>query len=157
MLAISQYIRSITGAALISAVVLRLLDGKGSAAAIGKMLVGIFMALIVIGPIAQVELTDIWDWVPDVAADAGQAASDGASAAKKALSEGISSRVEAYILDKAAQMDVVLTVQVELSDDTIPVPKSIRLQGNVSPYAKSRLQSIIYEDLGIDKENQIWT
>lgn len=157
MLAISQYIRSITGAALISAVVMRLLDGKGSAAAIGKILVGIFMALTVIGPIAQVELSDVWDFLPDVSVDAQDAATDGQTAAKNALAEGISARVEAYILDKAAQMDVSLTVQVELSEDAIPVPKRVRLQGNISPYAKSRLQSIIREDLGIDKENQIWT
>lgn len=157
MLAISEYIRSVTGAALISAVVLRLLDGKGSAASIGKILVGIFMAVTVIGPITQVELTDLWDLLPDVSVDAAQAAGDGQAAAKKALADGISAQVEAYILDKAAQMDVSLTVHVELSDDTIPVPERVRLQGSVSPYAKSRLQSIIQEELGIDKENQIWT
>lgn len=157
MLALSQYIRTVTGAALISAVVLRLLAGKGSAAAVGKILVGIFMALTVIGPISQVELSDVWDWVPDVSADAGLAAAQGQADAKKALEQSISSQVEAYILDKAAQMDVVLTVEVELSDDTIPVPRRVRLQGNISPYAKSRLQSILSEELGIDKENQIWT
>lgn len=157
MLAISQYIRSITGAALISAVVLRLLEGKGSAAAVGKILVGIFMALTVIGPIAQVEITDFWDLLPNVSLDADLAAADGEAHAKNALAQGISDRVEAYILDKAAQMDVSLTVQVELSEDTIPVPIKVWLQGNISPYAKSKLQSIIREDLGIDKENQIWT
>lgn len=157
MLAISAYIRAITGASLISAVVLRLLAGKGSAASIGKILVGIFMALTVISPIAQVELSDLWNLIPDVTADASQATADGLAAAKKALAEGISTRVEAYILDKAAQMGVSLTVRIALSDDAIPVPQKVWLQGNVSPYAKSRLQTVMEQELGIDKENQIWT
>ena len=157
MLAISAYIRAITGASLISAVVLRLLAGKGSAASIGKILVGIFMALTVISPIAQVELSDLWNLIPDVTTDASKATTDGLAAAKKALAEGISTRIEAYILDKAAQLGVSLTVQIELSDDAFPVPQKVWLQGNVSPYAKSRLQTVMEQELGIDKENQIWT
>ena len=157
MLEISAYIRAITGASLISAVVLRLLAGKGSAASIGKILVGIFMALTVISPIAQVELSDLWNLIPDVTADASKATTDGLAAAKKALAEGISTRIEAYILDKAGQMGVALTVRIALSDDAIPVPQKVWLQGNVSPYAKSRLQTVMEQELGIDKENQIWT
>ncbi|MBR4972417.1 MAG: hypothetical protein IKY59_05545 [Oscillospiraceae bacterium] len=156
MLVISQYVRSVTGAALIGAMVLRLLEGKGSAAGIGKIMVGIFMALTVIAPITQVELSDFWLWIPDVRLDAQASVEDGKTITKNALALSISNRVEAYILDKAAQMDVSLTVQVELSDDTIPVPVRIQLQGNASPYAKNRLQNIIRDELGIDKENQIW-
>lgn len=156
MLAISQYIRTLTGATLISTVILRLLPGKSSASTIGKTIVGIFMAFTVLAPIAQIELSDLWNTMPDISADADQAAALGQASSQKALAESISAQVEAYILDKAAQMDVLLAVEVELSDDPIPVPKKVRLQGAVSPYAKSKLQSIICQDLGIEKENQIW-
>ena len=157
MLAISQYIRTITGAALIGTVVLRLLDGKGSSSAIGKMLVGIFMAVTMLGPITQLHWTDLEDLFPDISVDAEQATSVGQATAQNALRQSISDGVQTYILDKAAQLDVELTVQVELSEDAIPVPVRLRLQGSISPYAKSRLQSIIQNDLGVDKENQIWT
>lgn len=157
MLAISAYIRSVTGAALIGAVILRLLEGKGSAAALGKILVGIFMALSVLAPVAKVELSSVGTLLPELSLDASGVVAEGEVYGKKALAESISSRVEAYILDKAAQMDVTLRVQVELSEDVIPVPQRVRLQGNISPYAKTRLQSIIQNDLGIKKENQIWT
>lgn len=155
--AIAEYLLSVTGAAIICAVVLRLLAGKGSAAAIGKMVAGIFMALTVIGPITQVRLSDALELLPDISADAQAAVAQGEASAKNALREGISAQVEAYILDKAAQLGVALTVEVELTEDTIPVPVRVRLSGNVSPYAKTRLQSILRDDLGIDKENQIWT
>lgn len=154
---IAEYLLSVTGAAIISAVILRLLEGKGSAASIAKMLTGIFMAVTVIGPITQVRLSDALELLPDISADAQAAVSEGEASAKNALAESISSQVEAYILDKAKQLGVTLTAEVELSDDTIPTPVRVRLKGNVSPYAKTRLQDILRSDLGIDKENQIWT
>lgn len=154
---IAEYLLSVTGAAIISAVILRLLEGKGSAASIAKMLTGIFMAVTVIGPITQVRLSDALELLPDISADAQAAVSEGEASAKNALAESISSQLEAYILDKAAQLGVTLTVEVELSDDIIPTPARVRLKGNVSPYAKTRLQDILRSDLGIDKENQIWT
>lgn len=157
MQTIAEYLLSVTGAAIISAVVLRLLVGKGSAASVGKMLTGIFMALTVIEPLAQVRLSDALELLPDISADAQAAVAQGEVSAKNALADSISTQVEAYILDKAAQLGVTLTVEVELTEDTIPVPARVRLQGNVSPYAKTRLQSILRDDLGIDKENQIWT
>lgn len=157
MSAIAEYLLSVTGAAIISAVVLRMLEVKGSAASIAKMLTGIFMALTVIGPITQVRISDLLDLFPEISVDARQAVAQGESSAKNALAESISTQVEAYILDKATQLGVRLTVEVELSQDTFPVPVSVRLHGNISPYAKTRLQSILSDDLGIEKENQIWT
>jgi hypothetical protein len=46
---------------------------------------------------------------------------------------------------------------VTLSDELPPVPVEVRLSGDISPYIKTRLQSILEDDLGISKENQIWT
>ena len=154
---IAEYLLSVTGAAIISAVILRLLEGKGSAASMAKMLTGIFMAVTVIGPITQVRLSDALELLPDISADAQAAVSEGEVSAKNALAESISTQVEAYILDKAKQLGVTLSVEVELSDHTIPTPVRVRLKGHVSPYAKTRLQDILRSDLGIDKENQIWT
>lgn len=154
---IAEYLLSVSAAAIIGAMILRLLTGKGSAATVGRMLCALFVALTAIAPITQVRLSDMGGLLPDLTADANAAVSQGQSDAKKAMAESISSRVEAYILDKAAQLGVNLTVQVEVSDDPIPVPVRLRLKGNVSPYLKSKLQKIIQDDLGINKENQIWT
>ncbi len=154
---IAEYLLSVTGAAMLCAVVLRLLDGKGNAAAAAKMLTGIFMAVTVLTPLTNFRLSDALELLPQLNTDAQGAVAQGEASAKKALQEGISHQVEAYILDKAEKLGVKLAVEVELSSDAIPVPVRVRLRGNVSPYAKTRLQSILQNDLGIDKENQIWT
>ncbi len=154
---IRAYLLSVTGAAIVSAVILRLLHGKSSGAGIGRMVAALFVALTVIGPITKVRLPDLQDFLPNIAADADDAVAEGESSAKIALSESISNRLEAYILDKAAQLGVTLSVQVELSEDVIPVPVRVYLRGKVAPYAKTKLQYMIQQDLGLDKEKQIWT
>jgi hypothetical protein len=113
------------------------------------------MALTVLGPVAQIRLP-AFSSLPDTL-QAQTAVLDGEETARAALAESISTRVEAYILENAADLGLQLTVDVELSRDPIPIPVRIYLQGNISPYAKQKLQTVIREDLGIDKENQIWT
>lgn len=157
MQAIGQYLLSVSGVAILCSILLRLLEGKAGDAALVKMLCGIFMTLTVVSPFTQVRISDFANLLPDITTDAEAAVADGELTAKNALTACITERLEAYILDKAAGMDVALTVEVELTGDTIPVPKCVRLSGDISPYAKSRLQSMIANDLGIDKENQLWT
>ena len=73
------------------------------------------------------------------------------------LAQFIKERTQSYILDKAQSLNAVLDVEVTLSDDEIPVPVKVCITGKVSPYARGRLENLIIEDLGIEKENQIWT
>lgn len=155
MEALKEYLLSVTAAAVACALVLRLHAGKGSAESMIKILTGILMALTVLGPVAQIRLP-AFSSLPDTL-QAQTAVLDGEETARAALAESISTRVEAYILENAADLGLQITVDVELSRDPIPIPVRIYLQGNISPYAKQKLQTVIREDLGIDKENQIWT
>lgn len=155
MEALKEYLLSVTAAAVLCALVRHLLAGKGSAETMGKILAGIFMALTVLGPMTQIRLPELSE-LP-FSGQAQDAVRDGEETARIALAEGISTRVEAYILQKAAAMQAELSVDVELSGDPIPVPVKVYLGGNISPYAKQKLQTMIREDLGVDKENQIWT
>lgn len=154
---IRDYLLAIVAAAIICGIVTKFLGEKGAQGALAKMICGLFLTFTLVRPIADFrigDITDITDWY---SGEADRAVSAGTSMTKNALRQSIKARAEAYILDKAEQMRAELTVQIELSEDDIPVPKSIQLTGNVSPYTKNRLQTIIKEDLGIDKEHQKWT
>ena len=59
-------------------------------------------------------------------------------------------------MDKAASLDATVTAEVILSGGDIPVPTQITLVGSVDAAAKTRLEQIILQDLGIAKENQLW-
>lgn len=153
---IKTYLLGVVAAAVICGIVTRLMGEKGTQGAMAKLIAGLFLAFTVIRPVANISLDGLSDFTA-VYSDAGeQAAAAGEILTKDALTTIIKAQTEAYILDKAAALQVDLEVEVTLSDEDIPTPAAVRLSGKVSPYAKARLQSIITEDLGIGKERQTW-
>ena len=90
--------------------------------------------------------------------DATFAVEEGKMQTKDTMCELIKKNTEAYIYDKATAMgaDVKVTVTVS-SDDDLPLPVGVKLEGSISPYAKSKLTSIITNDLGIAEDQLIWT
>lgn len=81
----------------------------------------------------------------------------GTKLADDARREIIKAEAEAYILDKAGSYGLQLEVCVTLREDDIPVPESVCIAGAVSPYARTRLEILIENELGIPKERQLWT
>lgn len=154
---IRGYLLGVIGAAIICSIVKRLMGEKGPNAALTNLIAGVFMVFTLIRPLTSVEISGIDHWADGFREDAAQAVAQGEDQTRKALAQFITERTQAYILDKAQTLNAVLEVEVTLSDDDIPVPVKVRLEGKVSPYAKGRLEAIIIEDLGIEKENQIWT
>lgn len=63
---------------------------------------------------------------------------------------------EAYILDKAAELNASVTVEVELSGAELPVPHGAVIAGTVSADTKAKLSRVLAEDLGIAEEDQLW-
>ena len=154
---IRSYLLGLLAAAIICAIVTAIMGEKGPNATLTKLITGLFLAFTLIKPVVSVDLSGLINWTnryDDIASDAVAA---GESQNRKALSELIKQRTRSYILDKAQALNTALEVEVTLSDDEIPIPVKVRLAGKVSPYAKGRLQAMLEEELGIEKENQIWT
>jgi len=150
------YILSVTAAALVGTVATRLLRDHGLAAQLGKVLVGVFLLLSLLRPLMGKALPDLSQWRYDYTQAAQEAVALGEMTAKNALVQRIKDQTEAYILNKAASLQAKLQVEVVLSDDPIPVPVGVKLSGQISPYAKSQLQRLLQQELGIAKENQQW-
>lgn len=70
------------------------------------------------------------------------------------LTSVIASRTEAYILDKAAQLGLSLTVRVETKTGTegLPLPWAAELGGPRS----EELAAYMERELGIPRERQVW-
>ena len=157
MTGLEQYTVSVCVAGIFFAVLLGLMPEKGTATTLARHICGVFMAFIVISPLKQIELSDLTGFYEGFLWDAQTASARGEEIGLAALADGIKERAEAYILDKAQAMGAVLTVEVILSEDPVPVPVSVRMDGTVTPYTKLRLQKLLTDELGIAKENQVWT
>ncbi len=151
---IQEYLLAVTGAAIICSVVMRLMPKAGTAAAIGKMICGVFLAVTVISPLAKLELQYFDDITTDYRLEASKAVEEGKQQAAAEYQKVIIEKTEAYILDEAQAMGLTVQVTVSLSDTF--APEKITLKGNASPYARKQLEAVIVRDLGIAKENQTW-
>ena len=121
-----------------------------------KLIGGLFLTFTIIAPIADIDIDALFDSSWDFTEQGEAAAAMGQESAREELTSIIKQECEAYILDKAEAYHAQLEVEVTLSQDEIPVPAAVRLQGSVSPYAKSNLQQWLQDDMGIPKENQVW-
>ena len=119
-------------------------------------LCGIFMTLTMFAPILNFSFKPIIDYFEGISIDASYAVENGSLSANSTLQDSIMDRCAEYILDKASEMKADISVEVLVSNDDIPKPYAVIIDGNISPYAKSKLVQIIRDDLGISEENQTW-
>ena len=151
-----SYILSILLSALMCAIVKKILIGSGVAATVAKALCSIFMVLSLTQPFFGFSIPD-WDKLVDgVASEADSAVSVGVNYAGDMQKAIITRQLQTYIMDKAAQYDASISVDITLSDDPMPVPVTIAITGSISPYGKRQLQTVIEQYLGVSKENQQW-
>lgn len=108
-----------------------------------------------LGPLGLLRLPELSDPTAQARAEAGRAAERAEEETKQQMTAIISEEAVSYILDKAGDLGLELEVQVELDENLLPW--SVRLQGAVSPYAKSRLSGQIETELGISQERQVWS
>ena len=153
---IREYLVQVTAAALVCGIVNTIVGKKGSVAATVRVMTVILMTVTMASPLVRLRVSGISDFFRDIRFDSEVYSQQGSDASKDAVSDIIKERAEAYILDKAASVGADIRVELELSEDALPVPVSVTLSGAVSPAGRRRLQEMIRDDLGIPLEAQKW-
>ena len=151
---LGSYALSVISAAIIAAIISSFFDEKSGTAGIIKLVSGLFLTFVVISPLTKLDFSDVNAYLEQFALEGEESAAVGENLAHEAEADIINSRVQAYILDKADLLGAQLDVEVVLDRNNIPV--SVKLEGDISPYAKAQMAETITEDLGISKEQQLW-
>ena len=152
--AVRRYVMTLAAAAMLCALVKAIAPGHKGQEKILSLVCGIFLLATALGPLGLLRLPELSDPTAQARVEAGRAA-ERAEEAKQQMTAIISEEAVSYILDKAGDLGLELEVQVELDENLLPW--SVRLQGAVSPYAKSRLSGQIETELGISQERQVWS
>lgn len=145
------YLLRLICGAFVCALVLAI-AGDGPGGGIRKLVAGVFLAFLALSPLGEMELPRLDLEEYRQAAEA--AVREGTDQADDARFDIISHNCEAYILNKAAELDLSLTVQVHLDGEGMP--DAVTLTGPVSPAERENLSSCIARDLGLGKEAQTW-
>lgn len=154
---LKQCIISIVAVAVFSAILLRLVNGKSPSYKLIKLMCGILMILTVVSPWTRLSPETYMGYLDAVEADALYIREGGEFYMHEQLGRGIKEKTEAYILDKAALLGADIHVSVTCDSSEIPKPISVEIKGNISPYAKGRLQQVLQNDIGIPEDKQTWT
>lgn len=154
---IREYLIGVVVAALLCGILTSLTPSKGTVATAIKLMAGMLMLLSVLRPWTSISLNGFFNWREDFAQEASDCVSTGQLLAGESYRQSIIGMTQAYILDEAKRLDCSIQVEVFLTDEDPPVPRAVRMTGEVSPYARRVLTNFIAERLGIGQEDQIWT
>lgn len=153
---IRQYALSVTAAAVFCGILSSLLTESKTKTLI-HLVFGIFLSIAVIRPFTNIDISCISEF-PSLFSDIAQPpVADGENMAELAVADIIKEETEAYILDKAAELNADIQAEIILSDDDPPVPFAAKLYGKTTPYVRRQLQIFLQSELGISKENQQWS
>ena len=148
------YILSVTCAAVLAAI-LRTIAGEGTNGKLTKLLSGLFLAVTVLSPLVKIQIPDPARWLEDYMAEGEAAARAGEVMAKDYSDAIISAELEAYILDKAAELCCAIGAEVSLGDGGLP--ESVTLSGEIAPADRAALARMSAQELGIGEEAVIWS
>ena len=150
-----DYILRIIAAAILCAFVKGFTDRHTAINSIIKSLCGIFLTLTILSPLVSFKFSSVANYINMYSSDADAAVEVGTSLTNASLYGSIKTQTESYILDKAGELGMEITVELML-DDQQPIPSSVIITGAISPYAKSTMTQILTKELGIPIEGQIW-
>lgn len=153
MAGIKNYLLTVTAAAILCSILVRVAGKKGTAPAIIRLLSGLFMTATVLSPLITLELDRFADYTGGLSQQASQIAQEGTQMARQEMETIIISQTESYIQEKASALGVTLEVQVILNNQ---IPDRVMLSGAISPGAKVHLTAWITNNLGIPPEAQEW-
>lgn len=154
MEALRQYALALILGALICGILLSMVR-SGVHEALLRLLSGIFLTVTLLSPLGNIRLEPMPDLFRQAIIGGGEQAAAGEEMARQEKCRYISSRIEAYILDKARQRGADLHVSVTLGEDYLPI--RVELTGAAEDAVRRELSDILTQELGISKENQLWT
>ena len=154
---VKNYIVMIVAVCLCCGIIKKLAGETGPHSTIINALCGVTLAVTVISAIITIDFRSFENVLDDIQFQSTTYVQTGVADTNNELREIISSKVCAYVLEKASSYDCsISSVQVTLSDDSLPVPNSIVIIGTFSPYVKNHLAEIFESNLGVSKESQQW-
>ena len=154
MHALGEYVISVSAAALLWGILGSLMP-RGPSKEILKLVAGLFLIFTVISPVARIDLSDLSELGKQLGEEGRSAAQHGEKLAEEAADAYIKQALEAYILDKAQALGLILKVQVTLQSGNLP--EQVVLHGSAAPLLREKLTKDIQTAFGLPEEDIIWT
>lgn len=154
MSTVASYFLSLTAGAMIAVLVGNMLK-DGLIKQILRILCGLLLLIVMLRPIKGFRPESIQGALQELTGQE-EYRQEYEALYQQRLREHISSTAEAFIAQKGEELGVFLTVRVELTDETYPVPYKAEIRGAVDLQKLEEMKAYIADNIGIPKENQRW-
>ena len=148
-----EYLPRLLWAALVCGILNRMVKGSGCAPVI-RLLCGVFLTVVLVQPLCGLSFEEPLRWTEDLNALGAEIVAQGSREAQAQKEAIIKARLEAYIVEKAAQAGASVTADITLGGDGLP--RAVTVTGALSPAAKRQLRQVMTEALGIPEVRQQW-
>ena len=152
----SEYLVSVTGAALVCCGIMCLSSKSTQDNTIIRLICGVFLLITIVHPVLQLKVTLPHDFIESLQTDTDDIIDRGADAFTASNKMHITDQLEAYVQQKLNTLNCDLEVDFTLQDEFPHTPTKIQLTGIVSPYMKSYISKWLHTELGIKPEAQQW-
>ena len=149
---IRQWLLGVLAAAMALSLLYALLP-KGAVRGAARATGGLILLLVVLGPLAGLDLSDLALRYQDLSRDMERQAEAYRQEGQAQLELGIQQRTAAYISEKAASLGIDCRVQVEVrTEDGLPLPYGASLDVERDQV----LSDYMAQELGIPVSRQSW-
>lgn len=147
-----DYVMSILGCVLVGEIISQIVSDLRYKTLI-QLIYGVVLIMVLLNPLSEGNIADSIDFAieavsPQEYIDLGQ------QKARKMQEQCIKEACESYISNKAKDLGVFLTSEIQLDNNLKPRDAQIYAQANSEQ--QRVLEQILETDLGITKGNQVW-
>lgn len=154
---IKQYLLSVVLAVIIIGIAKGMIGKKSPHKDVISLMSGLILLLTILIPLKSINWYPYSDYFDEINLDAEYEVILGQQQAQSEMEKIITEQTESYIFDKATAMGADLDVSVEIETvNSLPMPVAVKLEGSISPYAKTKMKEIIKNDIGIPEDRQEW-
>lgn len=155
--AVRGWLLAVIGASLICALADALMP-PGAVRRVGKLACGLVLLAAVLSPLTRLDIADGQRWLEDYLASLDNREAELTETVNSQMKVIIEQEYAAYIVDKAAQLGLTCSVQVEcgLSEEGLYLPARARVSGALTERERDQIVRLIGTDLGIPESEQLY-
>lgn len=157
MTAVRSWLLAVIAVSLMCAAAEALMP-PGPGRRVGRLVCGLALLSAVLSPLAGLDLDGGQQWLEDYLSSLDGRTAELEETVNSQMKGIIEGEYAAYIVDKAAQLGLTCTAQVECQadEDGLFLPVQTRVSGLLSEAGRTQLAQAIQEDLGVPPEGQIY-
>ena len=131
---------------------------KGAVRQVGRLVCGLVMLAAILSPVARLDAAEGRRWLAGYFASVEQRRAGLEETVNNQMKHIIEGEYAAYIVDKAAELGLTCTVQVECqrSAEGLYLPVRTEVTGTLTEDIRIQLVRTIAEDLGVPERAQVY-